>query len=248
MNIVSYGKNSKPINGYSSHKHPNWEIVLQLTGCATTTVNERTFQFNKGDIMVIPPNILHSGISDKPFTNIYIQLNNVDFEDFFVVHDSDSGVYYLMQVLHKVLCKQDNDYQPLANSLAASILQYIKKYSAAKSKYPFIAKMQDIIYNNLDNPDFDLSAEIGKTGFCSDYFRRCFKEDTGKTPLEYLTDMRLSQAKNLLVQENIGGNSIADISLRCGFHDSFYFSSCFKKHTGMTPSQYRKNNRLSEEK
>ena len=125
MNILTCSKNLKPISRYSSHSHPNWEIVLQLTGCVTTTVNDHTFLFQEGDILVIPPNTLHSGISDKPFNNIFVEINDADFEDFFVVHDTDSGVHDLMQILHKVLCKQDIDYQILANSLAASIIQYI---------------------------------------------------------------------------------------------------------------------------
>ena len=244
MNIVTCSKNPKPISRYSSHSHPNWEIVLQLTGCVTTTVNNHTFLFQEGDIMIIPPNTLHSGIADKPFNNIFIEINDADFEDFIVVHDTDSGVHDLMQILHKVLCKQDIDYQILSNSLTASIIQYIKKYAANKSKYPFVAKIQESIYNNLDNPVFDLTTEIKNTGFCSDYFRRCFKEDTGKTPLEYLTEMRISQAKNLLIQNSGNRYSIADIALKCGFQDSFYFSTCFKKHTGVTPSQYRKDNKL----
>ena len=238
MHIISFGKNSAPINSYSKHAHKDLEIVLQLTGHVTTTVGDDTFLLSKGDILVIPPGMSHSGVSDVYFTNIYFQFEGGDFAEHFTVHDTDSGVFHLMHVLYKVLCKGENNSVILAESLADSIYQYIKKYMGEKNKYPVVAKLQDIINDSLDNPDFDLALEIGNTGFCPDYLRRCFKEDTGKTPLEYLTWLRLTLAKNLLIQDNFNG--IANVALRCGFKDSFYFSTCFKKHTGLTPTQYRK--------
>ncbi len=239
MKIVAFGKNMVPIQSYGSHAHKHWEVVLQLSGHVTTTVGDKTFLFSNGDILVIPPDTYHSGVSDMMFTNMYFSFENLDFSESFTVHDTDGGVLSLMNVLYKVLCKQEGYYAQLADSLADAIYQYIKKYAGEKSKYPFVTRLQDIIYNNLDNPDFDLSKEIGNTGFCPDYLRRCFKEDTCKTPLEYLTWLRLSLAKNLLTEDNFTG--ISNIALRCGFKDSFYFSTCFKKHVGCTPTQYRKN-------
>ena len=67
-------------------------------------------------------------------------------------------------------------------------------------------------------------------------------------PLEYLTRLRINQAKTLLVQDNFV--SIEDVARNCGFNDSFYFSTCFKKHMGISPLRFRKNklNINSEEK
>lgn len=257
-NITDFGRNPMPIKGYSSHRHSHWEIVLQLTGQVNTTVGDKTFLLSKGDILVMPPYTDHSGVSETPFTNIYIGCRETCFSDtcflkstsqktspeyipYFTVHDTDSGVFYLMQILYKVLCKKEEGYLPLADSLLNTIQQYILKYTYTGNKYPVVSKLQDIIGQNLDNPDFDLTTEIGNTGFCPDYLRRCFKEDTGKTPLEYLTRLRISLAQNLLIQDDFNG--ITDVALRCGFNDSFYFSTCFKKHTGLTPSQYRRQNR-----
>ena len=90
----------------------------------------------------------------------------------------------------------------------------------------------------MEQAEFDLTGEIEKTGFHPDYVRRCFKAETGKTPLAYLTWLRINKAKQLLVQHI--GISIENIAAQCGFLDSFYFSTCFKKHTGMAPMQYRK--------
>ena len=63
-------------------------------------------------------------------------------------------------------------------------------------------------------------------------FRRC----TGKTPIEYLTDLRISRARELLSCTDM---SIADIAETCGFSNSFYFSNTFKKRTEFSPTQYR---------
>ena len=97
-----------------------------------------------------------------------------------------------------------------------------------------------MIYENLSNIDFELSDAITDIGFDKDYFRRCFKRETGKTPTQYLTDMRIVSAKQLLVDNKLF--SIEAVAHSCGFSDSLYFSTCFKKHVGLSPMQFRKNN------
>lgn len=71
------------------------------------------------------------------------------------------------------------------------------------------------------------------------YFRRLFKEHLGTSPRQYIIDMRLQIAKQLLSE---GQLSIAKISERCGFSNQYHFSRLFKQHTGLTPSEYRKAN------
>ena len=66
---------------------------------------------------------------------------------------------------------------------------------------------------------------------------RCFKELTGKTPLEYVNDYRLSQAEHLLRTTSL---SILDICLSCGFSGQSYFGELFKSRYGISPSKYRK--------
>jgi AraC-like DNA-binding protein len=70
------------------------------------------------------------------------------------------------------------------------------------------------------------------------YLHRIFKGFTGKTPNEYLTDLRLDKAKMLLRHTDI---KISDISDYVGINSRQYFTAIFKKHTGKTPSEYRKS-------
>ena len=68
---------------------------------------------------------------------------------------------------------------------------------------------------------------------------RAFRRAVGKSPLNFLNDLRLSEAQ-LLLREN-PELSIADIAGECGFPDSNYFSRLFKKRNGQTPRDYRRN-------
>jgi AraC-like DNA-binding protein len=97
--------------------------------------------------------------------------------------------------------------------------------------------MKRTLYENLSNADFDLAKAISKTGYSDDHFRRRFFEETGKTPLQYLTDLRITHAKQLLLSKE--SFSVSTVALGCGFADSFYFSTCFKKHVGCSPRAYQ---------
>ena len=57
------------------------------------------------------------------------------------------------------------------------------------------------------------------------------------TVTEYINSLRLNYAANLLVNTNY---SLTDIYLECGFSNQTYFSTCFKRTYGMTPTAYRK--------
>ncbi|NBI30415.1 bifunctional transcriptional activator/DNA repair enzyme AdaA [Chengkuizengella marina] len=66
---------------------------------------------------------------------------------------------------------------------------------------------------------------------------RTFKKHTGKTPLEYLQEVRLTKAREALLDTN---QTITEIALNHGFNSTAYFSTVFKKSTGYSPSKFRK--------
>lgn len=68
-------------------------------------------------------------------------------------------------------------------------------------------------------------------------FRRLFKEQTGKTPMDFLREIRLTTAARKLL---ISNSQISSIAYEVGFEDPNYFVRVFKKAFGMTPNRYRK--------
>ena len=69
------------------------------------------------------------------------------------------------------------------------------------------------------------------------YFCRLFKNAAGKTPMEYLKEYRLGQAKRLLLET---GDSILEICMQVGFESPSYFIQQFRFLYGTTPREYRK--------
>lgn len=77
-------------------------------------------------------------------------------------------------------------------------------------------------------------ANLGNVSVSS--FNRIFKKETGKTPIDYLIEMRIEKSKRLLRRKEI---PIVEIAIRCGFNSSSHFSYCFSRILGITPSEYR---------
>lgn len=74
------------------------------------------------------------------------------------------------------------------------------------------------------------------------YLHQIFQKHTGQTIVEYLSQLRMEHAKQLLASTNL---SIENIALQCSYENSKYFYKVFKKIVGCTPTAYRKNFNLT---
>ncbi|GAA3406365.1 helix-turn-helix domain-containing protein [Paenibacillus hodogayensis] len=72
-------------------------------------------------------------------------------------------------------------------------------------------------------------------------YSRLFKKNTGMLPIEYLTDLRIEEAKKLLMQPD---SRVKEVSASVGFCNEFYFSRTFQRITGVSPTLYMKRGRL----
>lgn len=86
--------------------------------------------------------------------------------------------------------------------------------------------------------DMSIKELAYRVGINSNYLSTLFKKETGKTFTKYLTDLRIDNAKRLLADTSA---NVAQISRSVGYQDPGYFYRVFKKETGQTPLNYRKN-------
>ena len=100
-----------------------------------------------------------------------------------------------------------------------------------------ILRAKDIILSRLDNPPtiHELSLEVG-INQC--YLKQGFKEMFDATIYDFVQQQRVAQAKSLLATTEL---SIAEIANQVGFSSTSNFSSTFKRHTGVFPSELRKS-------
>jgi AraC family transcriptional regulator len=90
--------------------------------------------------------------------------------------------------------------------------------------------------NNLD-VNSDLQSLAKETGYSRAHFMRMFQAATGQTPHDYILQLRLTRARDLLRERR---NSMIDIAALCGFSSQSHMATVFRQMLGITPSQYRR--------
>lgn len=150
----------------------------------------------------------------------------------------------LRQGVFDYLLKPVND-EALASVLSKTRLQLQKDY-ALEDEIPSSGKNSRQIVDNAAEyiqthymEDIDFSAIAGELGFSSAYLTKLFNKYIGDTPLKYLTDIRMEEARKLLANTSL---PIREVGEKVGYPDQFHFSKTFRKATGKNPTAFRKEN------
>lgn len=127
-------------------------------------------------------------------------------------------------MLRRVFTDGAEDQEPAAqHEMSASDRMFVDRLSAVINDY--------IVRGKIDYEDLAAAFHVGKT-----QLNRKIKAITGYTTTEYILQVRISLAKHLLAKTDY---SIGDVATRVGIDDVAYFSSVFRKMTGMTPTAFR---------
>ena len=86
------------------------------------------------------------------------------------------------------------------------------------------------------DPNLSLNQVAAQVNLSPSHFSVVFSQETGQTFKEYLTEIRINRAKELL---RMTTSRSAEISYQVGYNDPHYFSSVFRKNTGLSPTEFR---------
>ena len=117
----------------------------------------------------------------------------------------------------------------------------IKKLDHTPEDEAFMARIMKIVNEHLSDGDFSLADFSGQYGASRTVLAEKLKELTGLTPSAFITDVRLRAAKKLLEEQP--DIRIADLAYSSGFNDSKYFSTCFRKKFGISPTDFVRQRR-----
>jgi AraC-like DNA-binding protein len=144
--------------------------------------------------------------------------------------------------IFEIVLEERPGFQQVASGMIMKLLGYMVSFEkqrnfTGKRVERIIREACFEIRENVSRPlDFKDYAERHQIGYS--YFRKMFKQYTGVAPARYQLDLKIRQAREMLVSTD---RSIKEIAFALGFHSIHYFSRIFKKKTGISPSELRKN-------
>ncbi len=98
-----------------------------------------------------------------------------------------------------------------------------------------LERVMKVINKNISNSDLSVDGIADEVGISRVHLHRKMKELTGQTPHDFIRNIRLKQAANLLASRNM---NITEVMYACGFNNAASFSTIFKKFYGMSPREY----------
>ncbi|REE01144.1 hybrid sensor histidine kinase/response regulator transcription factor [Marinoscillum furvescens] len=136
-----------------------------------------------------------------------------------------------------------NNRKSLQNLYKENPIQHVRKVAKKRIDKEFMEKAQEVVLKNISNSDYNVESfsrdmSLGRTNLFTK-----IKGITGQTPNEFITNIRLNKAAQMIAHQP--DKSISDIGYACGFSNPNYFSRAFKKNYNLSPTAYK--NQLSKE-
>lgn len=130
-----------------------------------------------------------------------------------------------------------NELEDLLQALVCQLCRYVEENRTSPASQ-LIQKIQSYIQENYGDVDLTLTRVADRFNLTPNYLSIFFKENAHDTFLNYLTRLRLEEAKRLMRDTRL---SISEISERVGYASANSFTRAFKKIEHVTPTQYREN-------
>ncbi len=248
----------------NGHYHNMYEIYFLLEGQCRYFIENKIYDVNEGDLVLIPKRSIHKTLYDDIQTERYV----INFSKHYIPPSLSIPIHELFKNniyrpspenrknITKIFTKIDteykiaDDYSRLAISgclteLFTLILRNPVEnvgQSSDKGNIP-IENVTQYITLHYQEP-LTLEQMAAMASLSTSYFSRLFKNITGFGFKEYLTIIRIKEAQRKLAHTD---TSICQIAYDCGFNDSNYFSSVFKQQNGISPLRYRTQNRIKSE-
>ncbi len=230
---------------FPRHFHDHYTILGVWKGVNQGFTENEHYLIGPGSLLIINPSDLHAGNSHE---NRYLHFHSITFGPEYLKTWAQQSDFYFSEdllfqkspvsdpIAYQLFLKTAIGPNNIRKSSFNHLLEYlIGKYSHKElrinpTRFPAaIEFMHRNFHQSLTLED------IAATGGMSKYhFLRCFKSQYGLTPLQYLRNLRVEKAKQI-----ISRCSISETAARVGFYDQSHFVKNFKKIQGTTPILFK---------
>jgi len=218
---------------FEMKERPCYGLSLCIDGQITYTHRGRTFVSDPGHAVLLPKGQSYALYGDKKgaFPVIDFQCTGFEGTDFMVFSLQEPEVFIKdfqrMQALEAQPLKQMGLFYKLLARLVAPRAEL----------QPHLQSALHYIDLHWQESGLTNGQIAGATGISEVYLRKLFDRQFGTSPKQYILDLRLERAKQLLREPD---KSVTAVAEDCGFSGVYHFCRSFKEKVGLTPTQYRK--------
>ncbi|GKX64792.1 AraC family transcriptional regulator [Inconstantimicrobium mannanitabidum] len=265
--LFAFKVDNKDYINTTYHCHDFIEFSYVVSGSVTYRINDKYYKIKEKTLLPFNPNVYHKESLNvgETATELHIGFRNLQIEGLpinTVISEHFEGPLEFKQFredFHKccleiieeqTACEVGHELilKSLIMKLIALFLKetnYVqnkKKINRCEFSFYDKSNIVEIILkyfdeNYMDNISLD---NIAKNMYLSSvYISKIFKDKTGESPINYLINLRLEKAKDLLASTELPIKAVAQ---SVGYKDAYYFSKLFKKYSCYSPSKYRSIN------
>ena len=240
----------------SVHYHEtHYELYCLVNGTTKYFVGDEIFILEKGNIIFIPKGMIHKTDSEECLHNERVLLSFDDSvfnngNEFLLGELTEKKlccipekylykIEEILNLLEKEYSREDQYSKSMQKAYTIQLLNLICRYRNISE--PAVSQSDQIVFDVSDFMRKNYDKEISLKMLCKQfsvnesYLSKKFKAVSGTGVTEYITYVRIMNAELLLKQNKY---TISEIAYMCGFNDSNYFSTVFKKIKGLSPLKY----------
>ncbi len=257
---------------YPQEAHNFCEFVYLFSGNINCQINGQNVQLSQGGFYMLKPNDVHSYKVLSGQADLMIVCFKCSFELMDILegkhkvsHQDKTLIINILEEAKKAFCFPFQKKLVLLSSPEFGAQQLVENYieelllsvvrTKLKSKTDIrlvqsseelgkklVDDIKEILLENVYEP-LTLTDIAKMTHYSKTFLNNVFRKNTSKTIMAYFMQLKIEKSKQLL-EEN---KSVIDISFELNFESPNYFSKAFKKHVGLSPTQYKKTLQTKKE-
>lgn len=251
--VYSHHRTAPASSRLQLHYHDVMEFYFITNGSCNYFINEKSYDIEKDDIIIIPKGILHkinTASADHAYIIMYCQKRHIPYS--VIPYLKNMPYLYrnprIVGEVKHILNSIEREFKSPDNFSNDEILLYIHMLFfllvrnldttiPVRANNMHVEEILQYIQKNYSQ-NITLKSLSQEFMLSAEHISRILKKETGFNFIEYLTTVRMHKAEELLLADK--KMSVSEIAFRCGFNDSNYFSERFKFFHKITPSQFRK--------
>ncbi len=211
-------------------------LAFRLNGSGQLQCGEKSYWLNAGDVLYMPQGVRY--FRDYEKTDILL------FHFITAKNDTEPEIYHLknpdeisrqFQKAYGIWEAKQSGYIAKCFSILYKILGLLGENEAQTGLPQHFIRAVSILNESFCSSQLRISQVCKAAAISETVFRQLFRQHYGKSPVEYVTELRLEYAHALITE----GMTIEQAALESGFSDGKYFARIVKRHLGCTPRQLK---------